>query len=188
MKLAFWYDRFFTLGENEEKIKVLHKHPITLVKVILDIFLWVIIPLAIIAAFFHFGTWIIALFCVYLVVGVTYGVMEWLNWYNDVYVLTNERIIDVEQKSIFHKTVSEAGWDKVQDITFEIKGIFPTVFEYGNVIVRTASTGDNIILGAVSRPQMVQQELLRIEKEYENAHKSEMTASELLEKIKEAKG
>ena len=52
--------------------------------------------------------------------------------------------------------VSEADLNNIQDTTYEIKGLWQTVFNYGQVNILTASSGDNIDFEDVAHPQTVQ--------------------------------
>lgn len=62
----------------------------------------------------------------------------WMDHYLDVWIITNERIIDVEQHGLFRRETSEFGIDKVQDITAEIPHVIATFLRYGNLRIQTA--------------------------------------------------
>ncbi|HLD82075.1 MAG TPA: PH domain-containing protein [Patescibacteria group bacterium] len=61
-----------------------------------------------------------------------------IDFYLDVWVVTNERIISIEQKGLFSRVISEQMLYRVQDVTSEIHGLFPTLLKYGNLEVQTA--------------------------------------------------
>ena len=44
----------------------------------------------------------------------------WLDFYLDVWIVTNERIINIEQRGFFNRDISELKLTKVQDVTSEI--------------------------------------------------------------------
>lgn len=74
-----------------------------------------------------------------------YGLFIWLflffsfiDYYLDVWLITNERIIDIKQEGFFSRTVSELKLFQIQDVTSELKGFFKFVFRYGDVYVQTA--------------------------------------------------
>ena len=64
--------------------------------------------------------------------------MFWVDYYLDMWVITSERIIDIEQKGLFRREISEFMLDKVQDITVEIPDIMATLLKYGNINIQTA--------------------------------------------------
>jgi len=61
-----------------------------------------------------------------------------VDYYLDTWIITNERIIDIQQLGFFNRSVSEFKISKVQDVTVQIKGIIPTFLNYGDVKVETA--------------------------------------------------
>ncbi|MHA1748185.1 MAG: hypothetical protein ACTSYF_06020 [Promethearchaeota archaeon] len=62
----------------------------------------------------------------------------WTVYYLNVLIITNKRIIDVEQHSLFRREVSEFMLVKVQDVTIEIPNFTASLFKFGNIIVQTA--------------------------------------------------
>lgn len=65
--------------------------------------------------------------------------IQWTNYYLDVWYVTDKRIIDIDQKRIFHRSVSNIRFDKIQDVSVEVKGIIATFFNFGDIHVQTAS-------------------------------------------------
>lgn len=61
-----------------------------------------------------------------------------IDFYLDVWVVTNERIISIEQRGLFSRVISEQMLYRVQDATSEIHGLFPTLLKYGHLEVQTA--------------------------------------------------
>lgn len=61
-----------------------------------------------------------------------------IDYYLDVWIITNQRIINIEQKGLFARIISEQRLSRIQDVTSEVKGILNTLFGYGNVFVQTA--------------------------------------------------
>jgi hypothetical protein len=65
--------------------------------------------------------------------------LQWTNYYLDVWYVTEKRIIDVEQKRMFHRSVSSLRFDKIQDISIEVGGFISTYFDIGDIRVQTAA-------------------------------------------------
>lgn len=83
------------------------------------------------------------------------------DFYLDVWILTNGRVIAVEQKGLFSRTISEFELAKVQDMTVDIHGILATLLNYGNLNVRTASEHQNFIFKQIWRPNAVKDEITK---------------------------
>ena len=62
----------------------------------------------------------------------------WMDYYLYVWIITSERIIDIEQKGLFNREISEFTLDKVQDITVKVPNMMATFLKYGDVIIQTA--------------------------------------------------
>lgn len=88
----------------------------------------------------------------YYLAMITFVFHEFVDWYLDVWVVTNERIIALEQKGLFSRVVSEQKLSRVQDVTSEIHGFFPTVLKYGDVFIQTAGQQQRFIFRQVPDP------------------------------------
>jgi len=82
--------------------------------------------------------------------------VQWTNYYLDVWHVTQKRIIDVEQKSLFHREISTIRFDKIQDITVEVRGFLATFLDIGDIRVQTASENSkDFFMRSASRPEQV---------------------------------
>ncbi|MEK7535938.1 MAG: PH domain-containing protein [Patescibacteria group bacterium] len=87
-------------------------------------------------ATFFYTAWFILLWAYFFIV--------WTNAYLDAWIVTDRRIIDIEQQSLFHRTVSDFRIEKIQNIMVKEKGLIANMFGYGTIVVETA--GERIIL------------------------------------------
>jgi hypothetical protein len=87
----------------------------------------------------------------------------WVDYYFDVWIITDRRIVDIEQLGLFRRNVSELEHSKVQDVTTEIHGILPTLLKYGFVYVQTAGKKTRFIFKQVPRPMMVRKMILNLQ-------------------------
>jgi len=60
-------------------------------------------------------------------------------WYLNIQIITNLRVVDVDQVGLFSHVISELHIDKIEDVTSEVDGVFGTIFNYGHVFVQTAA-------------------------------------------------
>lgn len=131
---------FLTQEDGESILRIIHKHPLTLVR---DMYVSIIVffvSLVVMLGYFQYGIWYIFVASfIFFIASVVFGFYSFFVWDRDVYILTDRRIIDVEQKSLFSKSQKEAKYEKVQDTHIEISGIFGAIFRYGNLSIQTAS-------------------------------------------------
>ncbi len=84
----------------------------------------------------------------------------WIDYYFDVWVITNERIINIEQKSMFTRVISEVTLTRVQDVTAKIEGFFPTLFDFGDILVQTAGEEKHFHFRNIPNPEHYKEEVM----------------------------
>ena len=62
----------------------------------------------------------------------------WTNYYLDIWIVTNKRIINIDQIHLFKRDISTLRVERVQDIKVETHGFFATMLNFGNLQVQTA--------------------------------------------------
>lgn len=93
-----------------------------------------------------------------------------VTFYLDTTIITTDRLVDVEQQSLFSRTVSELDLYQIQDATSEVKGLLPSLFNYGNVIIQTAGPVNQFIMDGVPDPHNLRQMLLNLSSEDKKFH------------------
>jgi hypothetical protein len=78
-----------------------------------------------------------------------------MHWFFNIYIVTDERIVDIDFYFLLYKHFSEAELTKIQDISFTSSGILPTIFNYGNVMIQTASEMPTLEFEMVPHPDKV---------------------------------
>lgn len=89
-----------------------------------------------------------------------YAFYQFIFWYFNIYLVTNERIIDFDFNGLLNKEISYAELNKIQDVSPKIIGFFGTFFHFGNVYVQTAAEKPEFEFHNVPRPDMVAEEIL----------------------------
>jgi len=97
---------------------------------------------------------------VYVLGVLAYLYYKFADWRNDALILTDQRLIYIEQTILLAQNQREAALSKVQDIRFAVKGVVATVFDYGNIHIETAARGTDIAFGPIRRPQRAQQQIM----------------------------
>lgn len=78
-----------------------------------------------------------------------------VDYYLDIYVITDRRIVDIRQNGFFRREISELYLREVQDVNAKVLGFFPTVLHFGEVIIQTAGEIDNFIFHGVPHPYQI---------------------------------
>jgi len=174
---------------GEEVVLLLRRHWLTQLKPLGFSLIVCLVPLALwfwITQQLDFidipGQYIWGAALVWAAFGFFFIIYNYLDWYMDVYMVTNFRIVDVTQNGLFHRTVGEAPLDHVQDAVYEIKGIWPTILNYGNIIIHTSGPSGDIMFEEIAHPQDVQRLLLDHVDHYKDANtEAPATAEDLLQ-------
>ncbi len=179
------FDSYFTqnLREDEELIAVLHSHPVTYLWSFTKTLLLIAVPL-LFSGFFLSHAWSAVILLILELLALLYGFHAWFVWYFDSFLITSQRIIDIQQKSIFHRSVSETALSKIQDLSYTVPGFFGTLFNYGTIAVSTASD-KQLSLTFVSRPQHIQEVLAELLRITQTSDSKKMTAEELVAAVAE---
>ena len=110
---------------------------------------------------------------VYLLSVYLFFFAQFIEFYLDVWIITNDRIIDVEQLGLISRSVSEVDLFRKQDVTSDVQGVVATFFNYGKVAIKTASVNVNIIAHDVSAPNKIREALIRLAHEDRKYHYNE---------------
>ena len=155
--------------DNEYVIHSTRKHWIVIALRLVVLLVAVFIPL-IVAPFLtlitHFDFEAVmttfSFFYVAYLLGVwIWGFMMWTDYYLDITVITNKRIIDMEQRGLFSRETSTMRYEAIQDVTTDIKGVLHTLLNYGNLYIQTAATTKEFILDDIYNPNLAKEIIVR---------------------------
>lgn len=86
---------------------------------------------------------------------------HWIDHHLDAWILTDERIVDIEQMGFFHRQVSSLRLERIQDVTIQTSGLIATLLHFGDIHVQTAGQSREFILKNAPRPQKTKELILR---------------------------
>lgn len=85
------------------------------------------------------------------------GFSIWTNYYLDLWVITDRRVIVIDQRAFFNRKVSSFRLERLQDIKVTIKGLIPTLLNFGTIRAQTAGANEsNFQSGGMPDPRGVQ--------------------------------
>ena len=90
--------------------------------------------------------------------------LTWIDYYFDVWIITTKRIINIEQRGLFSREISELNFDKIQDVSTEVLGILPTFLNYGDVQIQTAAEQEKFLFRKIPNPYEVKDLLMNLQK------------------------
>ncbi|MFA6269934.1 MAG: PH domain-containing protein [Candidatus Paceibacterota bacterium] len=94
---------------------------------------------------FGYSLWLLLLWILFFI--------EWTDYYLDLWVITDRRIVDVDQRGFFHREVTSFKFEQIQDITVETKGLVETFFKFGTLHIQTAGHNREIVIRDAHLPE-----------------------------------
>lgn len=83
-------------------------------------------------------------------------------YYLNIHIVSDERIVDIDQTGIFSHVISELNIDKIEDVTSDTTGVLGTLFDFGTVYVQTAGARERFEFQNVPRPSKIASLILDI--------------------------
>ena len=84
-----------------------------------------------------------------------YALQGFLNWYYNVYLITDRRVVDVDFLGLLRYASTEAELRQIQDVEHDQSGLWQMLFNYGNVKIQTAGVHQNLTFEKVPKAHRV---------------------------------
>lgn len=152
------------LKENEELLHLVRPSPAVFFKPAITALFFILLPFFLMFLLFQWERYGLILFFILLIIGLWLLVRLIVIWIYNVFLITNQRLILYRQPDLFDRLVSETDYDKIQDVSWRIKGFWQAVFRYGSVRIQLIGSESAIIVSKIPKPQQIQQILLSIKK------------------------
>ncbi|MFC1612586.1 PH domain-containing protein [Patescibacteria group bacterium] len=166
----------------EKIVRVVRRDKLVL---LFSMFFFSILLLAPVALYYLFQGYLPAILAhnvwkpvLYLVVSIYYFscwiflFAAFLDYYLDTWIITNDRLLNIEQEGVFARTIAELDLYRIQDATSDVKGILPSLFGYGNVHIQTAGAKKKFELEEVPHPHKTRKLIMDLAEEDRKFHKS----------------
>jgi len=106
----------------------------------------------------------------YLLSIVMFFYSYFVTFYLDVWIITNDRLVDIRQVSLFSRIIAEVDLYQIQDATSEVKGFWASMFNYGNIYLQTAGPVPRFVLYNVPDPSNLREKILDLSAEDKKFH------------------
>ncbi len=151
------------LEDGEKIYYVAHRHPFILFKEIWSPILFtIVLPLV----FIYFLPTYILFGAIWLFIGVCRVFYRFVNWFFDVWLLTNTSIIDLDWTGFFNRSSNRLEYHMVEGVSYQYLGIAQTIFRYGDIFVERVGSGASLSLKDGLRPRQVEGAVLKYQAKY----------------------
>lgn len=172
------------LEVNETIVRIIRKHPFYVIIETIGLLLLALIPIWInftlnylkpfiesaplndfeiaslgwspLLAAFLYSLWLLSLWLVFITI--------FSDYYLDKWVVTNKRIVGIEQRGFFSRETSSIRFDRIQDITATISGPISTLLNFGSLSVQSAGAEQEFTLVNAPKP-LLQKEFILAQKQ-----------------------
>lgn len=99
------------------------------------------------------ATWFLFLWIAFFVI--------WTDYYLDILILTNLRVVNIDQRGLFSRKVSTFKLHRIQDVSVDVHGIIPTLLGFGKVHIQTAGESQKFVISGIPHPYKTKSEILK---------------------------
>jgi CRP-like cAMP-binding protein len=147
--------RFKWLRPDEVIYFLARKHRIVLYQKLILPVPSLVLPLAFFYAYFTFASWFVVLFAASLALIAAAGWIVWtvVDWGNDYYIVTNQRVVWLEKVVGIYDSRQESPLSTILSVGVETDQL-GRILDYGNVIIRTFV--GKISFNQVTHPEQAQ--------------------------------
>ena len=161
-------DRYFAdQRDDEEVLFIFRKHPVVMRKgLLLASFGLLLGPLyTLILTYANANNsptlgFFFASFGVSLLIALLLMFPSWIGWYYSVFIVTDQRLIQITQKGLFHRSVVDLSLSQIMMVNYEVAGLQQTLLGFGTIMMQTY-VGD-LVIHEVHHPAKIQKQLLKI--------------------------
>lgn len=158
MSEKYFADQF----ENEEVLFVFRKHPVVMRRGLVFGMLAILLGTMPSLIKPNYEVYFIGLLC-----GTALGTLvflpSWIAWHFSVFIVTDQRLIQITQKGLFHRSVVDMGLNQIQMVNYEIDGLQATLLGFGTIVMQTF-VGD-LVIHDIHHPASIQKKMLEVLRE-----------------------
>ncbi len=100
-------------------------------------------------------------FVVWSLFTIQWWLRNFLDYFLDVWIITDRGVISLQWEGWFHRTSSRILYSDIQGVSYEISGIVGTLNRVGTIAIEKVSTGGTISLSHVRHPRKVETLILQ---------------------------
>ena len=103
-----------------------------------------------------------------------WGFVVWTKYYLDTWIVTNCRLVDIDQVGLFNRKSSTLDLKHIEDITIRIEGFVNSIIECGTLSVQTAGHIQEFRIENIAYPEAAKQAIYSAKITSQRLEQSEM--------------
>jgi len=145
-----------SLKKEENILLITRQHWI---KLVLPFFVWLLIA--------SLSIWLLETTgLIVTLIAALYPMLEWLSWKNNLWCVTNLRVVD--ESGFFSRYSKESPLDKINNVEYD-QSIWGRLLGYGNVDIQTAAEMGETTYELIHHPKLLKDTITHAQEEYKKA-------------------
>lgn len=95
----------------------------------------------------------------FLFIAVLWAIYKYVDWHNDDFIISTNRVVHIERTIIYGETREEAPLGAIQDVKVAIPNLFSRIFDYRNIVIQTAGVG-SVTFDGLGNGNTIREEIL----------------------------
>jgi hypothetical protein len=163
--------KYFPTQESGERVFLLIRRHWMVFSTMFAVIIVLIIPIFVLMFYWWYnsevfsgplGNFVIVFGGIYSLAVLCLALFGFVNYYLDVFIVTNERIVDIKQNGFFKREIAELHLHQVQDVEAKVEGVLQTMFHYGNIFIQTAGERENFVFEDVPHPYTLAKKIVEL--------------------------
>lgn len=132
------------LRYDEEVMSVMRKHWFVLLQKVFVYVILFFLPILLLIALPAFGlpiegaAFVIFFSMLWMLIFLMVIFTVWTIYYLDLWIVTNQRLIDIEQRALFNREITTLRMETILDVQVNIEGVIETILDFGTLQVMTS--------------------------------------------------
>jgi len=151
------------LEDGEEIVYTCHRHLIILAADFVRVFA---LHLGLALLFLYFFPQLLWVSIIWLGIGVVRFLFVLQDWFYDCWLVTNMGIVGVLWAGFFDRTSTRVEYASIEGVSYTIKGVFPTILNYGTVTLAKLGGPSTVTLKDAHNPKKIERNILQFQEEF----------------------
>ena len=115
--------------------------------------IWSVLPFFFLFPLWRQGGWGVMAFFVWLASGLFLLGRLYFKWARTVFLVTDRRVVDHDQRGLFHTVVTQAQYEQIDEVSVHVKGVMATLLKYGTLTLKLHGAAADIEVEHIRRPE-----------------------------------
>lgn len=102
----------------------------------------------------------------YLLIALALIFHSFVDYYLDILIVTDDRIIYVRQNGYIFQQIDEIHLKDVQEVGVDLKGFWRSFFNYGNIVINSGSDVGVLIVDSLKEPHKIARTIMDLHQDH----------------------